>query len=195
MTTQSLPTTRPGCLPTTRLGSPPTITIIGAHKRKDHGRHFLCLVTKVAGDLAAIIFLDDTDLVHIRMDRYESAVEAYNAPQESVDNWGQLLIASGGAFKPIKCFFHLIIYDWKPDGRWHYGSNKKKDDYDVGVPILDGSFIEIGHCAINTAKETLGVWTCPAGDATITLNKWRRRWRRRWRRKRKVGSTRQWKEK
>ena len=37
--------------------------------------------------------------------------------------------------------------------------------------MLDGSFVEIEHCAVNTAKETLGVWTCPSGDATTTLKK------------------------
>ena len=33
----------------------------------------------------------------------------------------------------------------------------------------DGSMIPIEHLAVNVAKETLGVWMCPTGDATAAL--------------------------
>jgi hypothetical protein len=38
--------------------------------------------------------------------------------QEAITNWGKLLLllATGGALKPIKCFFHLISFAWKEDG-------------------------------------------------------------------------------
>ena len=88
-----------------------SITIVGAHKRQGHGGFFVCPVSKITGTLAAVIFVDDTDLLHIRMEKDETAGEAHAALQESIMSWGQLLIASGGAFKPIKCFFtscHLV---------------------------------------------------------------------------------------
>ena len=65
-----------------------SITIIGAHKRKGHGAYFVCPISRLTGHLAAIIFVDDTDLIHIDTNKYQSALEAYEDLQESVDNWG-----------------------------------------------------------------------------------------------------------
>ena len=44
-----------------------SITILGAHKREGHGGQFICPITKMTGHLAAILFVDDTDLIHINM--------------------------------------------------------------------------------------------------------------------------------
>ena len=68
-----------------------SITIIPAHTCKGHGGYFVCPISKLTAKLAAIIFVDDTDLLHIRMDKNESASEAHSALQESIISWGQLL--------------------------------------------------------------------------------------------------------
>ena len=36
----------------------------------------------------------------------------------------------------------------------------------IGGLLLDGSEVEIGHLAVNTARATLGVWVCPIDDPT-----------------------------
>ena len=75
----------------------------------------------MTGHLAAILFVDDTDLItHIDMSWDETVTQAHQAMQNSIDNWGKLLIASGGAFKPEKYFSHLISFNWYADGRWKY---------------------------------------------------------------------------
>ena len=84
------------------------------------------------------IFVDDTDIIHFRMDKSEDVMETYYHLQESNKNWGKLLtIATGGALKPSKCFFHLISFHWKPDGTWIYESNKDKNEYRVTVPTKE----------------------------------------------------------
>ena len=93
-----------------------SITVIQAHKRKGHGAHFRCPVSATSGHLAAILFVDDTDILHLRMDQVETPAEAHSALQASVTNWGKLIIATGGAFKPAKCFSYLVSYGWLPDG-------------------------------------------------------------------------------
>ena len=60
------------------------------------------------GHLAAILFVDDTELIHIDMNQDQSVYEANAAMQESIVNWGRLLIATGGSLKAIKCFNHMI---------------------------------------------------------------------------------------
>ena len=101
-----------------------SIIIINDHKRKGHGGHFICPISRREGHLAAILFVDDTDLIHIDMNQYQSVHEAHAAMQESIVNWGRLLIATGGSLKPIECFYHMISFVWIPDGRWKYETNK-----------------------------------------------------------------------
>ena len=93
------------------------MTILGAHKREGHGGHFVCPITKMTEYFAAILFVDDTDLIHLDMSRDVMTTQAHRAMQDSIDNWGKLLIAFGGAFKPEKCFSHLISFKWRADGR------------------------------------------------------------------------------
>ena len=85
-----------------------SITILSAHKEKGHGAHFKCPISNLQGHLAAILFVDDSDIVHIDLRENQTTEEAHALLQESIYNWGQLLIATGGAFKPPKCFYYLI---------------------------------------------------------------------------------------
>ena len=87
-----------------------SITSLCAHKRKVHGGHFVCPISNLTGYLAALLFVDDTDLIHINIKAEENVTVAHQSMQDSISNYGQLLIASGGAFKPPKCFYQLISF-------------------------------------------------------------------------------------
>ena len=79
-----------------------SITILRCHKSKGCGAKFLAPISLVNCDLAAILFVDDTDLLHLIMEQLESIDETFEGLQDSVHNWGKLLIATGGALKPPK---------------------------------------------------------------------------------------------
>ena len=142
-----------------------SICILNAHKKKGHGAHFTCPVTKLKSHIAGIIYVDDTDLVHFRMDEDQGKDEAFFHLQEAITNWGKLLLATGGALKPIKCFFHLISFAWKEDGSWFYESNEEDEDFQARVPLADGSLGDIQHLGINEPIKTLGSMTCPSGSS------------------------------
>ncbi len=89
-----------------------SITMIKAHKRKGHGVHLLCPITKTPLHLVGTFFVDDTHLKHFSMNKSETIEEAHAALQESICNWGRILIATGGSLKPAKCFYHLISFSW-----------------------------------------------------------------------------------
>ena len=113
---------------------------------------------KVCGPISNLSHLsgpfDDTDLLHINMEEDETVEEAHDeALQSSVDSsWGNLLIATGGAFKfkfkPVKCFYSLISFEWK-GGKWSYADNHLKGDFGitVTVPLPNNSLaaIKIKH--------------------------------------------------
>ena len=94
-----------------------SIVIIGAHKRKGHGAKFVCPISRLEGELAVILFVDDTDVIHIDMNNHQSAVEVHEDLQASMTSWGNLLMASGGVLKPIKCFYYLISFKWNESGK------------------------------------------------------------------------------
>ncbi len=102
-----------------------SICIIGAHKKKGHGAKFLCPITQRQHHLLAILYINNTNLLHINLTKHESIDEVHLAIQESVNSWGNLLIATGGALQPAKCFFSIILFEWK-NGNWSYESNASK---------------------------------------------------------------------
>jgi hypothetical protein len=91
--------------------------MINAQKRKEHGIHLLCPIIKRPLHLIGPLFVDDTDLVHLDMNKVETNAEVHMALQDSIHNWGRILIATGGALKPAKCFYHLIYSAGSQMGR------------------------------------------------------------------------------
>jgi hypothetical protein len=90
--------------------------MIPAHKQNGHGIHLWCPISNKTFHLAGTLFVDDTDLEHLDLNKSESIMESHTALQESIINWGCLLLATGEALKPAKCFYHMISFSWKPDG-------------------------------------------------------------------------------
>ena len=87
-------------------------TMIQAHKRKGHGVHLRCPITGTPLHLVGTLFVDDTDLEHFDMTKQQTIMEVHEDFQGSLMNWGKLLLATGGALKPAKCFYHLISFAW-----------------------------------------------------------------------------------
>ena len=54
-----------------------SIWIIGAHKKKGHGAHFTCPITKFKSRIAGIVYVDNTDLVHFHMDEDQGKDESF----------------------------------------------------------------------------------------------------------------------
>ena len=102
--------------------------MLKAHKRKGHGIHLSGPITKRTIHLAATLFVDDTNLEHFEMKKVKTIREVHAAMQSSIHNWGRLLIATSGALKPSKCFYHLILFSWNTDGTWRYDPNDKQPD-------------------------------------------------------------------
>ena len=146
-----------------------SIVILGAHKRKGHGAKFVCPVLLAKGGLSAILFVDDTDVIHFDMEKNETALEAHASLQGSVESWGSLPMASRGALKPIKCFHYLISFVWDAQGRWRYAKNENHNEFRLFVPAVDGNEALIEHLGVDVAKETLGVFVCPSGAANKQL--------------------------
>ncbi len=118
----------------------------------------------------AILYVDDTDLLHINMDVEEMIVEVHTAIQRAIENWGRLLIATGRTLKPYKCFYHLIDFAWTQKGGKQYIAHHEDECAAVSVSLPDGTMAPISHLAVDDAQKTLGVTTC-AGSLNQMQNK------------------------
>ena len=103
------------------------------------------------------------------MEGNETVAEAHSALQASVRSWGGLLIASGGALKPVKCFSHILSFRWKSNGKWAYEANEKDPSKVIRVPTAEGDESAIANLSADTACKTLGVFTAPSGNATKAI--------------------------
>jgi hypothetical protein len=148
-----------------------SIPMIAAHKRKGHGTHFIVPISGLLCHLAGGVFVDDTNLIHIYMRQVETALEVHARLQESVIDWGKLLMATGGALKLAKCYFYLLSLHWKAGRTWVYESNKVNPALTIGVQILDGSLEELKHHLLNKVITTLALMTCPSGSIAAALDR------------------------
>jgi hypothetical protein len=89
-----------------------SIIILNAHGKKGHGAKFVCLITKLSSHLSVILYVDDTDLLHINLEKDKLVAQVHELIQASIENWGNLLIATGGALQLAKCFYSIISYEW-----------------------------------------------------------------------------------
>jgi hypothetical protein len=135
-----------------------SICILKAHDRKGHSTKFVCPITKLEKHLLAILHVDDTDLLHIDLTKNETINKVHMAIQESVNSWGNLLIATGGALQLSKCFYSIISFDWI-NCAWKYASNTQKGEFGVTIPLPGGRKAGIGHRLVRHAKKTLGAMT------------------------------------
>ena len=115
------------------------------------------------------LYVDDTDLEHFTMQWEEEVHEMQVAMQESIVNWGRLLVATGGVLKPEKCFYHMISFLWDKEGQWRYDKNADDEDMDILVPLEDGSMAQIEHLPLDASTKTLGSMTCPTGSSAGSL--------------------------
>jgi hypothetical protein len=87
-----------------------SIPMIATQCRKDYGAHLIAPISSQQGHLIGGLFVDDTGLFHLEMRRNENVFQAHSKLQEGIINWGKLLIATGGALKPPKCSYYLILF-------------------------------------------------------------------------------------
>jgi hypothetical protein len=145
-----------------------SICILRAHGKKGHSTKFLCPITKLQNHLSAILYVDDTDILHIELTKGERVEDVHHAIQESVNSWGNLLIATGGVLQPNKCFYLIILFKWT-NGVWKYGNNSIEGRFGITVLLPGGRKAAISHKGVSHAEKTLGAMTSPDGDSSASI--------------------------
>jgi hypothetical protein len=145
-----------------------SIIILNAHGKKGHGAKFVCPIAKLTSHLSAILYVDDTDLLHLNLEEDESVATVQELIQASVVNWGNLLIATGGVLQPAKCFYLIISFEWTK-GEWSYRDNSIIGNFGVAAPLPGGASAAIGHRSVTHLEKTLGAMTSPDGNSSAAI--------------------------
>ncbi len=145
-----------------------SICILRAHGKKGHGAKSLCPITKLQHHLLAILYVDDTDLLHINLTKDKRVEDVHHAIKENVNSWGNLLIATGGVLQPSKCFYSIILFEWT-NGKWKYTKNNIGSDFGITVPLLGSGKVAISHKGISHAEKTLRAMTSPDSDSSASI--------------------------
>jgi hypothetical protein len=63
-----------------------SIVILRAHDKKGHGATFCCPITRCSANISAILYANNTDLLHINFNKDEMAKDTHAAIQSSVNS-------------------------------------------------------------------------------------------------------------
>jgi hypothetical protein len=90
-----------------------SLLIGNAYLRNSFGTQIYSSYYKCLLILAAMIYVDDTNLVHWSSMPSCTPVELIAAAQTATYVWGGLAIAAGAAMKPDKCYAYFLSYWYK----------------------------------------------------------------------------------
>ena len=118
--------------------------------------------------LAAIIYIDDTDLLLCAQDPDAPDEIFFQAIQKAINDWAMIVMATGGSLKPSKCHVSVNSYKFRK-GRAVLKKTRELPKTTFTVPQKDGSKPPIVLLEPTEAKKTLGIETSTSGSGKIHL--------------------------
>ena len=107
--------------------------IVNAYLRDGHGARIYSSYSKRLLILAAVMYVDNTDLVHWSNVPSCTPTELIAAAQTATYAWGGLAIATGAVMKPEKCYVYFLSY-WYNHGREKLRNVKALPDSILNCP-------------------------------------------------------------
>ena len=86
--------------------------MINGYKSLGHGVGLYSAWTGVLFTLAAVILINDSDLLHM-VSKTMSDEDFISKVQLATDDWAGIVNATGGSLKPPKCFWYMLSHIWK----------------------------------------------------------------------------------
>ena len=153
--------------------------VINAYRRMGHGAKLTSAYTARLFLLAAVMYVDDTDLLHLAPKQESTDSELIAHAQKGSTDYGLLVNASGGILKGEKCATYICSYKF-PNGRAKLkeledlpapiGEVVRKDGTiapaHITIPQPDGSVLPIVTLNVDEPSKMLGMHFAPIGDTT-----------------------------
>jgi hypothetical protein len=142
--------------------------LIGAYKRKGYGAHLVGGWSRQQIPLSALLYVNDTDLLHKQEHTLSSLDTLVPWVQEATNHWGHLLQETGGNLKPVKCYWYLLHYQFN-NGVATLTPKAQLEQYSLSIPQANGDTVKIALKDPKEASNVLGVLVSPSGDGDPML--------------------------
>jgi hypothetical protein len=138
--------------------------LIEAYRHQSHGARFTPGLARDAFILAAVIYVDDSNLLHLAQGTPTDAKFLASVQAATVD-WTGLVHASGGSLKPAKCFWYMLGWKWVR-GVARLKSLAELPQFPLMIPQPGGAMAAINLHPVDKLEKKLGVYVCPMEDFT-----------------------------
>ena len=131
--------------------------ILAALRDAGYGITFINAITHEAYKLAALAFVDDSDLIQSG----DTVELAYDLMVKSMKFWEDMIQETGGCLAPDKSKWYLIDYVWRN------GKFKCIDPMigsDLTATTKSGEVVSLQRLLATESMEMLGIWMCPDGN-------------------------------
>ena len=142
--------------------------ILRALREAGYGIKFINAITNEAYQLAALAFVDDSDLIQDG----ETVEIAYDLMVKSMKFWEDMIKETGGCLAPDKSKWYLIDYVWKK------GKFKCIDPLmgcDLTATTKTGEVVSLQRLLATESMEMLGIWMSPDGNNRAQIEAMRRK--------------------
>jgi hypothetical protein len=139
--------------------------IVGAYKHQGYGAR---LYSGWSGNdvyLAALLYVDDTDLLHSAPAPDLPTQVLVKWVQQAITCWAKLLQATGGSLKPPKCYWYLLSYKFV-NGVATLRPRLELTSHTINIPQPDKRDVTIELLDPSVPSKVLGVWTAPNRDGS-----------------------------
>jgi hypothetical protein len=158
--------------------------IVNAYLQDGHGARTMASLSHRCFILAAVLYVDNTDNIHMMALMSATPKELIDHAQLSRNAWGGLGIATSTAMKPDKCFAYFLVYNFS-NSRSLMGSIGSHTapatsilqlegpslPSHMTVPLPDGTAAPIPTLPPTTASLMLGIWFRLASQGTKHIAK------------------------
>ena len=142
--------------------------IVGAYKKQGYGATLHAGWSNKDVRLAALLYVDDTNLLHSPPSHNLSLNDLVLWVQNATTCWAELLQATGGNLKPAKCYWYLMSYKFY-NGKAMLRSKNELTSHKVTIPQLHNPPVSIELLDPSTPSKVLGVWMAPHDDGTSMI--------------------------
>ena len=137
--------------------------IVTAYRLKGFGAVFHTAWSDLCLTLAALLYVDDTDLLHVSLDPTDNEEQFFRRIQRATYYWAELLQATGGSLKPVKCYWYFMSFKYVK-GRAILKSSRELSQFELKIPQPNADDVPIDLRDPTEAFEVLGVWSSPSGQ-------------------------------
>ena len=131
------------------------ILMINVYHNLGYGVTFIGVWVQDAFTLAAVLFVDDSDLFHMAIGM-PSDKEFPQLVQNATNDWAGLVhTTTGGLIKSQKCFWYMLSWVWKK-GNARLKTLSELPQHSLYIPQQDGTRVPICLKVISDLEKNLG---------------------------------------